>query len=274
MNTCSYIHIICSILEFVNHFSFYCSFLSYTYRIQITSFSCTIKGKEDDTMNKNLILWCIALIIIIVTYIFAEVKIPEETILYLSNDDIKKNGKMEIEDAREFYKNEDIIGYLDIPGTSIHFFFTQGQDNSFYLEKDLRKKKSKLGTIFMDYRNTLTDKQINLYGHNGNVEVAPFYELQNYKKREFSKQNSIIEIFLPKGEKRTYQIASVVITKDTRHMDLSKEKENIAFYNEESLYPIEPINVTDSLLVLQTCSYEDKNTYLLIISKEIKGDKL
>lgn len=76
--------------------------------------------------------------------------------------------------------NEDIIGWLSISESSINYPVVQGEDNNEYLSTSFHGRKSKYGSIFMDFRNTAdADNFIVMYGHNmGNSEKEMFSELQ------------------------------------------------------------------------------------------------
>lgn len=214
----------------------------------------------------------IFLVFSILLFLYLQIQVPAKT-LYISDNRAWKQGILSINEARNFYHNKDILGYIYIPGTSIHHFFVQAKDNSSYLNKNLFKKDDILGTVFMDYRNTLSDRQLNLYGHNGNTKEAPFYDLQRYKEKEFYAKNPLIYITLPKKEKRTYKIVYVIVTQKEEHMNLNVTEDKIQFFKQNSLYNKEDsTTLDDSILILQTCSYEKENTYLLIVAKEMKGD--
>ena len=69
--------------------------------------------------------------------------------------------------------NEDIRGYIKIPGTNISYPVVQGLDNEFYLERNIYGKKTISASIFMDYRNNPKDLDDNtiIYGHNLNTTM-------------------------------------------------------------------------------------------------------
>ena len=66
--------------------------------------------------------------------------------------------------------NSDVVGYIQIDGTSISYPVVKGQDNDFYLTHDIYKNVNKSGTVMMDYRNEVSKKNPSdnyvLYGHN------------------------------------------------------------------------------------------------------------
>lgn len=182
-----------------------------------------------------------------------------------------KREEISVQKAQEEFHNKEIIGYIKIPQTQINHFVVRTDNNDFYLHHNLRKEKSIFGSVFMDYRNSKNDNQINIYGHSGNHKNSPFYDLNQYKNKSFFQSHKTI-IFHVEQEKRLYDIVYVIITQEEFHMDLSKNnKEKKDFYEKNLLYETHlSIDKSDSLLVLQTCTYEKENAFLLIIAKERK----
>jgi len=77
--------------------------------------------------------------------------------------------RREILDWRAHYGNDDIIGHLWIPDTTINYLVAQGTDNDFYLYHDLRGRRYQPGSIFLDYLADIHnpgDQNWVLYGHN------------------------------------------------------------------------------------------------------------
>ena len=228
------------------------------------------------TKRQNLI-WSLFLILTISSFLFLEYQIHQKDMILKTDIFYLKNNPLSVAEAKKKYQNKDIIGYISIPFTSIHTFFTKSTNNTYYLNRNL--KKQKLGTIFLDYLNTFYYKQMNLYGHNGNVKNAPFYDLNQYKKKTFYQKHPYI--YLTLGEQiRIYQIFSTIITTETKHMNLffkeeKKWQEYLKFLVQKSLYKtnIYP-NRNDSILILQTCTYERKDAFLLICAKQIEGENL
>ena len=78
----------------------------------------------------------------------------------------KTNSLKDLDYYKNYYSNSDIVGTLKISGTKINTLLVQGSDNEYYLNHTISKKKSSVGSIYVDYRTNLDAKQINIYGHN------------------------------------------------------------------------------------------------------------
>ena len=189
--------------------------------------------------------------------------------------DIEMSADIDLTATRKKYQNNDIVGRLEIPGL-FNIIIVQGKDNSYYLDRSVTKKKDNKGTEFMDYRNTVSDKQINIYGHNSRTYNIPFRKLENFKNKDYFDNHEFI-IFQTIEGKRIYRILSIKeVSGVFEHMKINKEGEefvkhieimkNNALHSRDLKY-----DENSNLLVLQTCSYGKKKTYYVITAIEIKN---
>jgi len=190
----------------------------------------------------------------------------------------------ELPNYRQQYNNEMIMGKLEIPNLNISSLVTRTQNNSFYLNNNLYNQYDGLGVPFFDYRNIslITDKQINIYGHNTRNEKffdrLPFINLEAYTNKNIFKHYK--DIYLSIDETRLhYKVVAVKIIDGTNneHMKLNfRSDENyiqhIRKLLQNTLYKESNLEITseDRIIVLQVCHYNPPNTYLLIIGKEEK----
>lgn len=93
-----------------------------------------------------------------------------------------------------YAQNQDFVGWLSIPNTSIDMPVYKCDNNSYYLKHDNFDTYTKYGTLFMDMNNdpmNLT-RNTTIYGHNFDNKLI-FDELHNYRDPEFFKQSPVIE---------------------------------------------------------------------------------
>ena len=67
--------------------------------------------------------------------------------------------------------NEDVVGWIYIPGTNINYAVVQGETNDTYLRTLISGEYNASGSVFMDMDDTapgLVDQQTTLYGHHMN----------------------------------------------------------------------------------------------------------
>ncbi len=197
---------------------------------------------------------------------------------------ISNPHKETIERLQEEYDNDEIVGVLTIPNTSINTVVVQHDDNEYYLDHNINGEEAVEGTPFLDYRVEVNSGRKNIiYGHNGDTELlnVPFNDLENYYDEEFYKNNQYIYLEDKDGV-GTYQIFSVYIeTRDPNYMYLnfkndSSWNEHINYLKNKSLYDTKvDVDETDDVLILQTCShnetfYKYKDKYLLVVAKRVR----
>lgn len=113
-----------------------------------------------------------------------------------------------IEDARSYFANcdfpallsvnEEIIGWIVIPGTNISYPICQHEDNQYYLEHTSQRESSLVGAIFADCRVDAPFEDFNtiLYGHRL-LNQTMFSALKTYQQKESWEEHPYIYICTP-----------------------------------------------------------------------------
>ena len=191
----------------------------------------------------------------------------------------EKTVKDYISDLQIKFNNSDIKGILNIDGLDVSIPIVKGKDNNYYLKHAVTKKKSVIGSVFIDYRNNTNSKQINIYGHNSTKFNPPFKVLEGYLNKDYYNEHKYFE-FMVNDEVRKYEIFSVIVAdKDSseEHMQFSYKKnsdwlKHFQRLQKKSKYKINvTVNKNDKIMVLQTCifgRYHDK--LLVIVGREIE----
>ena len=163
---------------------------------------------------------------------FNNIKKVDLNIIYHHN-----KSKSEIQKLKDEYLNNDIKGLIKIENENFKTVVVQTNDNEYYLNHNLKKEIDKVGSTFMDYRNSISDKKLLIYGHNSRNINTDFHILEHYMKLNFNR---------------------------------NEYKNHIMYLKENSIYDTnENISDDEDLLILQTCNYNPVGSYLLIISKKI-----
>ncbi len=221
-------------------------------------------------------------IIIIITSLFTMISygqhkeyIYEQNIIYTRKLQeqvrILEENKHKLREYREYYNNNDIVGSLKIEGTKIDTLLVKGKDNDYYLNRGVDGKYNTVGTIYVDYRTPLDSKQINIYGHNSWYYDIPFRDLENYLKEDFYKEHKYINLWTGKVD-TIYEIFSVqIVTTDYEHMIVEPKdmKEHIEKLSKSIYETGVEVTENDSILVLQTCNFNPKDTFIVIYAKKI-----
>ncbi len=201
----------------------------------------------------------------------------------------KKNAKDEMGILLKFKKlisyNEDIRGWLKIPGTKIDYPVMQdyhGED--FYLEHDFEGHKDKNGCLYLDGHSSIETPSTNLviHGHNMETTHMMFYELPKYKNLDFYQKHPVIT-FDTLYENSQWKIISFMRVSGTMKDNGTFNYLTGVFYQKEDylnfLYEIESrslyhcpvdVNEKDRLLMLSTCSYEFDNCRTVVVARRLR----
>jgi len=221
-------------------------------------------------MKKNSI-FNILLIIIISFLLFILICLIYKDYININEKQTKTTLEYDLEYCKKKYSNSDIIGRLKIEGTDIDTLLVKSTNNEYYLNHSINKEEDIKGSIFVDYRTNLNSNQINIYGHNSKEYELPFKELEKYKTKDFYEKHKIIELWNG-SETYYYQIFSIqIIFSSDEHMNINPlDLEKHILSLNKSIYDTGiSANKNDKILVLQTCNYSEKNSYLLVIAKKI-----
>lgn len=186
-----------------------------------------------------------------------------------------------INDLKEEYNNDDVVGLLEINNTDYVVPIMQGEDNDYYLNHTPDGKKNFMGSIYLDYRvNIDSDRKLLIYGHNSSNIDMPFKILEEFYDKDYYDNHKYVEITTSTTKKR-YEIFSVhVETSDFSYMNINfvdddDYLDHITKLKEKSMYDTGvELNEDDEILVLQTCStHKDYRNYakkyLLIILRRV-----
>jgi len=187
--------------------------------------------------------------------------------------------------------NSDVKGFLTIENCNIYMPVVQGEDNEYYLTHTYRKTLNKAGSIFMDYRCTVSEDYVSpnivLYGHN-QKDGTMFGNLKEYKKdAEYYKKHPIFEFDTQYGIGE-YVIYACFVTNIFENQDRNGEvfhyHDYIETLNDEDTFNwyinqinqrneyITPVDVRygDKLLTLSTCSNEFSNLRFVICARKLR----
>ena len=184
-----------------------------------------------------------------------------------------------VESLQKKHHNQDIVGFLTIPGTDIDEPVRQGEDNEFYLSHDINKEKNLIGSVFLDYRVKINERKNLIYSHNSSTLGVPFKELENYYQEDYFKAHQKIILEDTKG-KQEYQIFSIFVeTSDWQFMKVkfteSQWLEHLKYLENKSWFKTQnEWSNQDEILILQTCSHHQdyqnyERKYLVIAAKKI-----
>ncbi len=196
--------------------------------------------------------------------------------------DAEKKIRPEFVKLMEEYDNRDIVGYVNIPGTTVDYPVLQSEDNAYYLNRDINKNYTSAGWIFLDYENNIEKDDWNtiIYGHNMRADVM-FHSLRYYTDPDYFKEHPYVT-FNTLYEEYTWEIFSFYKT-DTdfyyiqaifrdynEFFRLAKEMKSRSMYDTGV-----ELKYGDRVLTLSTCTGESgKDTRFVVNARLIKVNKI
>ena len=185
--------------------------------------------------------------------------------------------------AQLYAANNDLKGWITIPGLEINLPIAQSSNNEFYLKKDIYGKYTSYGVPFFDYRMTdFKNLHMNnvIYGHNMRSDDYIFGMLENYRTIDGFVQAPVIECNTIFGDYTWFVYAVFISNSDAsddngyvfpyNFIDLSTEKfeSYIKEIDKRKLYTtgvtLEP---TDKILTLSTCCYDFDDAKLVVVAR-------
>lgn len=157
--------------------------------------------------------------------------------------------------------NEDVLGWIFIPGASISYPLVQGDDNEYYLDHTWRRRRNSVGAIFMEYQNTpdLSDFNTIIFGHRVSNR-AMFGLLGQYSSWDFWAARPYLYLSVDSGSYRYTIFAAYEVPVDglTYRLSFMSDEEKQAFIDyclSSSVLDTGVIpTVHDRVVTLSTCT--------------------
>lgn len=169
--------------------------------------------------------------------------------------------------------NQDVIAWLNIPGTSIDYPVIQGTDNEKYLSMSFEGEKSAAGAIFLDYESDedLLGRHSIFYGHHMKNKTM-FADIVKFREEEFFKEHREIILYTPERELHLTTVAALYgdSSGEKRRTKFSTEEEFLTYVDEMTggcTFRDIPEGEIRHLYSFATCSYEfeDARTILYAV---------
>lgn len=169
-----------------------------------------------------------------------------------------------------FAANNDVVGWLYIPGTNVNTPVVQTKDNKYYLRNNFYGSNTNYGTTYADYRcnkgATLSTNTV-LFGHNM-PSGTHFYDVHRYENIEWYKTHPTIEYNTLYGS-YTFLVCSVFYSTGTKKYDggyffnyiypnIGQSSMNgyIEQITQRSIYKTGiDVRTTDKVITLSTCTH-------------------
>ena len=172
--------------------------------------------------------------------------------------------------------NEDIFAWIKIDDTYINYPILKGESDEYYLKRDIYKKYSVSGSIFVDSstNTNLEDDNTVIYGHNMKNErmFANLHKINN----GILGNDVTVQILLPERNIKYKVFASYILEPNSdiikKNFESKEEKQNYidtAIKRSNIKYDIDNINYDNNIITLITCDNNNKRR-VIVHAIEIK----
>lgn len=208
--------------------------------------------------------------------------------LFAQYPQIKFPENMNLKYSYLYALNQDLVGWLNIPGTNLDVQVVQGPDNNHYLRRDFYGKSNRYGCPYMDSKNDskyLDDNTI-IYGHHMSDGLI-FSNLDKYKTLEGYKESPIIE-FNTLYETYYFKVFSAFYINATPAddnnyffnfmiTDFSTDERFSKFADELKKRSVIDTGISvqpdDKLLTLVTCTYEFNDARFVVVGRMVRANE-
>lgn len=168
----------------------------------------------------------------------------------------------------------DVKGWIRLEGTKVDYPVVQCKDNDFYLNRAVTGDWNKVGTPFIDFRNSgdFSDPLTVIYGHYMG-DGSMFTAFHDYKSQKFYEEHPFIALYTPGGDYRILPVAGVFQNveywdftfdygSDEALMRQINSWKALSTFKSETGY-----DADDRFVVLTLCTYDVENSRFLLVGK-------
>ena len=185
---------------------------------------------------------------------------------------VRKESEMDFSVLREI--SPDTVAWLRSEGSVIDYPVLHTDNNEFYLSHLHTGEKNRMGSLFVDYRNTgvFTDKNTVIYGHNMK-SGAMFHSLSEYKAQDYYDEFPVMRLYTPDGdytvelfsgtvEDGNYEFVRFDFEDDASFMEYVNSFRSRSTFTSDVV-----VNPMDQIVTLCTCSYEQNNARYVVMGR-------
>jgi len=184
--------------------------------------------------------------------------------------------------------NTDVVAWLEVPGADIDLPVVQTRDNDYYVFRDLRRRPSRHGNPFFDFRNRVrtTPMSTNLiiYGHHMR-DGTIFSRLPRFRTADGVRRNPLITLTLENGDVHQFLIFGSVLVNgrvqddnfhqfraNTPHFPSQENFDGFVRTIRQRSFVEVDIDVRwgDYLLTMQTCIYDFPDAFLFVFARRVR----
>lgn len=174
-------------------------------------------------------------------------------------------------------QNEHVVGWITMEDTQIDYPILHSEDNIEFLTENYYGDESRAGSIFLDYRNDITEENLNtiVYGHRMK-DGSMFQHLTKFLDEEFFKSHLTFEYdtLYDSYEAEIFSVYNTLTDFNYIQTDFASEEEYeelLKKMQEKSRFQTDvDVSADDQIITLSTCDYElDQNAGRLVVHAKL-----
>lgn len=172
----------------------------------------------------------------------------------------------------DLIKNEDAVAWIRFKSIKkISYPIMQAADNQYYLHRNIKKKYSFSGSIFMDQcnKNDFSDQNTIIYGHNM-ADGSMFGSLKTMMDKDYQNHHPFFFIYTKNGKILKYRIYNACIVSPTSSIytysfaSLESFQKYLLTWEKNSLYKTKKVpSVKDKIVTLSTCTQHGTKRFVV-----------
>ena len=182
-------------------------------------------------------------------------------------------------------QNEDVVAWVEVPGSNVDYPVVYSDDNSYYLNHDLDGNYYVGGSIFLDMENSrqLGEPLTVIYGH-FMPDDSLFTQLHRYEDRGYFDEHPAVNVYTPEHQFKYSIVAALAV--DDRYIFYNMDTGEYIDYSSpddvqyfldwvtgtrdlSANVDMDDCTVDDQYLVLSTCtSLADSNDRYIVVAKQ------
>lgn len=188
--------------------------------------------------------------------------------------------------SESFLANEDMAGWLQIPGTAIDYPIMWTPENEeYYLRRGFDGSRNSNGCLILDTDSCLDPLTTNLIIHGHNMKSgAMFGTLMDYEEEAYCREHNTITLYTKECQ-RNYEVIAVFFSQVYKKTDqvfkfykffqADTAEEFNDFYDNIKALSLYDTGVTaefgDHFITLSTCAYHVENGRFVVVAKEVES---
>lgn len=185
--------------------------------------------------------------------------------------ELSKIPLIDVDLSSSIAKNQEVVGWIQVPNTNINYPFVRTSNNEYYLNHSLNRSPSSAGWVFLDTNNntSLSDQNQIIYAH-GRLDGSMFGSLSNVLSEAWQNDtsNHVVKVSTTKNNSlwQVFSVYRTPVTSDYITTNFASDSDFDQFLQKisaRSAYDFKTtVHSSDRIITLSTCIGTDERVVL------------